>query len=63
MALNAEIEQLRRLEEVLVQQALDNGEEVTRDPASPCWALLGVKLATRAGRKVEVVGGADADGL
>jgi hypothetical protein len=41
--LNAETEQLRRLEEALVQQALDNGEEVTRDPSSPCWAILQVR--------------------
>ena len=41
--LNAETEQLRRLEEALVQQALDHGEEVTRDPSSPCWAILGVR--------------------
>jgi hypothetical protein len=49
--LAAESDELRRLEEHLVQKSLDNGEEVTRDPQAPCWAILGVKVAKRARRK------------
>jgi hypothetical protein len=59
--LQTEADELRRLEELLVQQSIDAGEDVTRDPASPPMAILGVQVATkRAGCKA--IGGADADG-
>jgi hypothetical protein len=41
--LQQEVDELRRLEEVLVQRGIDNGEDVTRDPSSPSWAILGVR--------------------
>ena len=49
-ALERELEELRRVEEVLVVAALATGQPVHRSPSAPPAAVLGVRVADKVSR-------------
>jgi hypothetical protein len=48
--LERELEELHRMEEVLVAAAIAGGQPVYRSPSAPPAAVLGVRVADRASR-------------